>query len=76
MQWNIFNGAPFRGMMKTPIVNNLPIPRINSVVCIAFPLTDKMGSNCDSAFCAGQRRRSYEPINIWSFHGQLPMSYP
>lgn len=76
VQRNIFNGASFRGMMKAPIVNNLSIPDINSVVCIAFPLTDKMGTNRDDAFCAGQRRRSCEPINIWSFHGELPMSYP
>lgn len=73
-QRNIFNGTPFRGMVKAPVVNNLPIPRIDSVVCIAFPLTNKMGTNFDSAFCADQRRRSCQAINKWSFHGEPHLS--
>lgn len=56
VQRNIFNGASFRGVMKAPIVNNLSIPCINSVMDITYPLTNKMGTNRNSAFCAGPRR--------------------
>jgi hypothetical protein len=34
------------------------------MVCVAFPLTNKMGADFDSAFFASQRRRSCETVNI------------
>ena len=50
-------------MMKSTIVNNLPIPHINAVVGIAFTLTNKMGANFESVLGDTQLRQSRAAIN-------------
>jgi len=76
VQRNIFDRTPFPGMMKAPIVNDLSIACVNSVVCIAFPLTNEVGAKRNTAFCADQRPRIRQPIKISSVHGEPPMSDP
>lgn len=63
-------------MMKPAIVNDSPVSHINSVVRIAFAFTHEMSTHCDGEFHAGRRRRDRKPIDIRSFHGEPPKSYP